>query len=346
MARGYSYYRYRRRRPRRYVRRWFKRRFRRYVNGSSKSVIRMKTSVDKVINLNSGSSSGPGEVNATNAFAGFNTNLGGNSVLSSPLYRTYCNLYEEVKLIGMRVSIAVTSVVGNATLPSLQIFTAWDRRHGVAEAAYTAAEIKAASSYNVATALNNNVAKLTRSIYASDLMEKAQWHDCSINITPPAQAGDPTVYTDAAYAGAGFNPNFFSPCFFLCFQSPTLAPANATTVTASVTVTYYMAFRNPKYGAGASAAAMKSLGGVPLPDADGDMDDDGDLDGPGPDEAVPAARSVEASLDPPPKPMSGRMAAREAHRAMIRAKQAREAAETAPAPKAPRLPVVVIPPNV
>lgn len=261
-------YRYRRYRPRRYVRRWFRRRFRRYVNGSSKSTVRLRTSVDKVVDLNSGSAAGPGQVNTTNCFGDNVIATPGSTVLASPLYRTYCSLYEEVKCIGMKINVSVNSVVGNATLPSLQIFTAWDRRHGATEAAWTSDEIKNSSSYNVATAVNNNVCKLTRSLYASDLMEKAQWHDCSIT-------NDLTKYRDTAYYTAADNPNFFSPAFFMCLQSPTLAAA--TTVSVTISVTYYMAFRNPKYGGAASSAKLASLGGV-LGDGLNPGGDDGDDD--------------------------------------------------------------------
>lgn len=57
----------------------------------------------------------------------------------------------------------------------------FDRRHGETEAAPDADAIKNASSMSVATALNNNVAKISRSCYASDLIEKAQWIDSSMD---------------------------------------------------------------------------------------------------------------------------------------------------------------------
>ena len=192
------------------------------------------------------------------------------SVLASPLYRTYCSLYEECKCIGMKVNISIASQIGQAALPSLQIYTAWDRRHGFSESDYTADQIKNSATYNVATALNNNVAKLTRSIYASDLMEKAQWHDCSFALN----SGD---YNDIAYIDAAANPGFFCPAFFFCFGSPSLdddhqAPA---TVAYQLSVVYYFAFRNPKFGATSGSSKLVSLGGVSydLDGGDGDIDD-------------------------------------------------------------------------
>lgn len=238
----------------------------------------MKTSVETTLTaVDTGYKAHPSGAVGIRAFG--STNDTAVSALNSPLYRTYCNLYEEVKLIGMRVQIAVSTQIGGAALPSLQIFTAWDRRHGLLEANYSGDQIKNSATYNVATALNNNIAKLTRSIYASDLMERAQWHDSKLNLN----AGS---YSDAAYAAAGNNPNFFSPAFFFSLCAPTLAQATAADL--QVSVVYYMAFRNPKYGGSGEAAKVSS---IPLDVQDlrggsGDMDkdtgdvmvDDGDLD--------------------------------------------------------------------
>lgn len=262
MARYYR--RYRRYRPRRYVRRWFRRRFRRYVNGSSKSSIRMKTAVDFSSTVQIPDKDHLSSVIGVNAFTP--TSSTSLSVLSSPLYRTYCSLYEECKCIGMRVSLSISSQIGGTALPSLQIYTAWDRRHGSTESLYTADQIRNSSTYNVATALNNNVAKLTRSIYASDLMEKAQWHDCTLDTA--------SGYADKAYTAAGNNPNFFAPCFFFCFASPSLAGQQSpATVGYSISTVYYFAFRNPKYGGASGATKVISLGAVTADFGEGDIDD-------------------------------------------------------------------------
>lgn len=195
-----AYYRRRyRRRPRRYVRRYFRRRFRRYVNGSSKSTVRMKTSVEFNGTVSIQDASHLSDVVQFGALSKAPTAGNGRSALASPLYRTYCSLYEECKVIGMKVQVSIASQIGGITLPSLQIYTAWDRRHGATEPSFTADDIKNSATYNVSTALNNNVAKLTRSIYASDLMEKAQWHDCSYSTS----AGN---YQDDAYEDAKLNP--------------------------------------------------------------------------------------------------------------------------------------------
>ena len=306
---------YYRRRPRRYVRRWFRRRFRRYVNGSSKSTIRVKTAVQAAYKLTSGYESTLGNISGIAAFGSAATAGGGVGVLASPLYRQYCNMYEEVKCIGMKVNIAVASPIGGAAIPSLQIYTAWDRRHGYDEENYTAQQIKDSATYNVATALNNNVAKLTRSLYASDLMEKAQWHDC----TYKTEAG---YYVDKAYEASSVNPNFFCPALFFCFGSPALNQAGETDVNVQVSITYYMSFRNPKFGAASGNAKLVDLGTrtedivrAAAPDA---MDDGGDID------SAPEVQAV-ADIDVSDMSVEQANSALEARRRQLRAARAKTA---------------------
>lgn len=236
----------------------------------------------------------------------FNNESVTENLTSNPLFKAYHNLYDEMKMIGMKVNISVTDVVGNSTLPSLQIYTAWDRRHGYNEPNPTAAELKAMSTMNVATALNNNVAKISRSIYASDLIEKAQWMDSDLD------SGDGHV---VAWQVAGKNPNFFSPAFYMAFGSPSLAQATeVASVHFNIQVTYYMAFRCPKYG-GSSSTKDLPVKEVELLDDDGDLDDEDMLVDRGPpvtdvDRTINQSRAHRAammdapgpSLEPPERP--------------------------------------------
>lgn len=167
------------------------------------------------------------------------------SALNSPLYLQYCQLYDEVKCIGTKASISIGTPIGTATVPSLTIVTAWDRRlstHDIGnEPGF--AQLKNYGSQQTAVAVNNSIAKLVRSCYASDLLEKAQWHDCTVQVAQ----GDAV---DMAWAAAGENPNFFCPGMWLgVAQGNTQA---AQTITFQVEINYYFAFRNPKYGASAS----------------------------------------------------------------------------------------------
>lgn len=253
-----AYYRRRRYfRRRRYGRRYRRRRSyaRRYVNASSRSSIRMKCVVTGSGTLKSGY-----EDTLSDSVFKVEPLLAAGAgnpvpVVSSPLFQAYQNLYEEMKMIGMKVQISVTDQIGGSTLPSLQIYTAWDRRKGYSESAFTPAQVKNSASNNVATALNNNVAKLSRSIYASDLIEKAQWFDSS-------PAGDVAGGTSTAYISANTNPNFFCPTFYMVFGSPSLnAGSQVSSVHFSISVTYYVAFRNPRFGgSGGSSKELPAKG--------------------------------------------------------------------------------------
>lgn len=257
----------------------------------------MKTSVENTFTMSSGLAGAPGPVSAIIAFARSST---GNqlSVLNSPLYRTYCNLYDSVKCIGMKVLFSIVDSVGTADLPSVQIYTAWDRCHlGNGDPAPDPGDLKNMSTYNVATALNNNVAKITRSLYASDLMEKAIWHDCTLTPDDPA---NPTYWDDTVYKNSA-NLNMFSPSLFLSLVTPTLAAGKTVNVT--VSVVYYMAFRNPRFGGSGGFNTREDVigervRGIPPAGDDGDMDDGGDLLMDDVSNAPDGAAS--ASADPPP----------------------------------------------
>lgn len=250
-----SYYRrsYRSLRPRRRYRRYFRRKFRSYarkfVNGSSRSSIRLKVPVSLSVSWTQDANTiGSTPTRICPMFDSSRTS----SALTSTLYRTYCGLYDEMKVIGMKARLNISSQIGGTDIPSLQIYSGFDRRYGYGETAPTFAELKTYSTYSCATAVNNSVAKLERSIYASDLMERAQWHDCSLEDT----AG---VYSDKAYHTAGENPNFFVPALFLAIAVP--GQTEQKTVNGTVDVTYYFAFRNPKYGgsAGANRLAVEDV---------------------------------------------------------------------------------------
>ena len=260
----YSYRRrYYRRRPKRYVRRYFRRRFRRFVNGSSKSMCRVKIPVQTTIQaVQAANTQGTGVM----YYSSFSDSNSWGSPLSSSLYRIYANLYDEVKCIGMKFKLNVSNPIGTSEIPSLQIYSAFDRRCGKGEDAPTFAELKTYSTAAVATAVNNSVAKVVRSIYASDLMEKAQWHDCTVKV-------DNGVYYDVAYNAAGPNPNFFVPALILAFNVPNAPADQSQTIKATVDITYYYAFRNPKYGAGAANRAE-----VPVRQVAAMADGDDDLD--------------------------------------------------------------------
>lgn len=257
------YSRYRRYPARRYWRRYYRSRYaRKYVNASSKSSVRMKTAVNGTFNATAGY--GNSNTGATlYYFNPYSANTDTLSAANSPLYRTYCNLYEEVKMIGAKVNMSIVSAVGGSDIPSVQIYSCWDRKHGYGEAVPTVSDVRSSSTSNVATALNNNVAKLTRSCYASDLMEKATWIDSTLDET--------NNYRNIAWTTAATNPNMFCPTFMFFLNCPSLGAT--TTISVSMSIVYYFAFRNPRYGGTPSTAKVETeMLTKTVPNIDDDMD--------------------------------------------------------------------------
>lgn len=273
MAYGYRRrYRYRRYRPRRYVRRWFRRRMRRFVNGSSKSSVRVKVPITKTFSVSAVTSNGavfaqpiyPWQYGATTTMF---------SACNSPLYQLYCNLYDEVKCIGCKVVLSIGTPIGTSSVPSATFVTAWDRRLSLPEisgAKPTFSDLLNYASQQKATAVNNSIAKLRRSCYASDLLEKAQWHDCSLEEGPNDTMGDPALHA------AGANPNFFAPGMWIGVSQ---TGATAQTISMQADVIWYFAFRNPKYGAASSSKGVESRSLPVMADMEHeDLADDEEMD--------------------------------------------------------------------
>lgn len=251
---------------------------RRYVNGSSRSQVRLKVPVTFTPSFPSVTASGAVTVAIQPFYDAITTaaatSNAARSALMSPLYRQYCSLYEEVKCVGMKVKLAVTSNVGTSDIPSLQIYTAFDRRGSWNEQSGlpTFADIKNYATFSAATAVNNSVAKLERSIYASDIMERAQWHDCTLTSIPSTS----NSYRDAAYYQADSNVNFFAPTMYINVAIP--QGTVSQTVNTVCEVMYYFAFRNPKFGASSGASSKFTSDPIdfqsrPSMDDDGRMDD-------------------------------------------------------------------------
>lgn len=199
------------------------------------------------------------------------------------IYQTYCDLYDEVKLDQMQVTLSILDPLGSATFPSMSIATGWDRKAALNEtletedwmeervpgynntAAYppTAAQ----TNYNLlisnsyprsydalvsgpaaaeSTAINNSVAKVFRYVKASDILERSTFHDSTIRIF-----NNGTGYYDNAY---GYNSHTdvkgfgFCPTFYFAVKLMGANAADGAAVNIQAEVNYYFTFRNPKFG--------------------------------------------------------------------------------------------------
>ena len=297
-------------RYRRY-RRWYKRKYRRFANGTSRSRVRVKVPVQFNVALSVPAGSTESNVmticpfyNNSTATAGTLSEAAVRGGLStSQLFINYGNLYDSFKVDGMKVAVSITSPVGagQGAFPSLSVYTAWDRkfeRNDFDTAAHypTVANMRTSSSFLASTAVNNSITKLKRSCYASDLLEKASFIDChGTNLANQQIAGVAAqtlqAFTTSAAGAQLSNPAFCPGFMFGVDTGSSIDAQNARPVTLVVEVMYYVTFRNPKYGAAASAAKIDAIErSVDF----GDLDDDGDMDAPPP---PPAAATQPDDVD-------------------------------------------------
>ena len=154
------------------------------------------------------------------------------------------------------------------------------------------------SSASIVSAINNSVAKTSRSCWASDIQERTVFHDCDVG------AGANSATVDVDFTRNASKVGYFSPLLLLGLRLAA-APQSDIVVQVLIEQTYYFTFRNPKYGGSSTStvstrsAAVESVSGVPLMaqrsdtrrlDTEGDMDDSGGLDDEDAAAAAPAAR--------------------------------------------------------
>lgn len=263
-------YRYR---PRRYVRRYIRRRFKKFVNGSSKSRIRVKVPFSGAVTFTQQANAAysdiltlsPVQYCTDGAVADNTATAYPFSAISNALFTNYAALYDEVKCDGVKLQVAITDAIPNTNWNCVTIHTCWDRktiRSDYADAP-NAADIVNSATYIPATALNNSVAKIVRSCYPSDLLEKITFVDSN---TPPAGAIT-QVYGVAnkhmrSITALGVTSTTqmsvgFTPTLSMCVSTGE-APAALRTLHVRIEGMAYYTFRNPKFG-GSSSNKMAPL---------------------------------------------------------------------------------------
>lgn len=209
------------------------------------------------------------------------------AAVSKKIYQTYCDLYDEVKLDQMQVTLSILDPLGSATFPSMSIATGWDRKASLAETVETYDWIQArvpgsndtttyppataARNYKLiisrefppsydalvagpaaseSTAINNSVAKVFRYVKASDLLERNTFHDCSLTTSASGTFDSSAFANHVDVRGLGFCPTFY----FAVKLMGTNAGAGSS-VNIQAEVNYYFTFRNPKFGGDVFASA-------------------------------------------------------------------------------------------
>lgn len=210
-------------------------------------------------------------------------------LIQSQLYRTYCQLYDEVKIDWVSYEISILDPIGSGAgnYAAMRMWTAVDRRvtRGDlvdANEQPSAPQIRNMSSAQGTMFVNNSRAVVRRYLAASDLGERITYHDCSFS---SSAVGSPLQFYDNAWYAGASNITFFCPglWFFLECVS-TQAAQHSCNV--SVKCKYGVTFRNAKFGlavtgnAGPKAVAKEVGRVVPeievLPDDEEDEMADGE----------------------------------------------------------------------
>ena len=297
-------YKYRRRYGRRYSRyrrygsysRYRRRRYGTSSTASNRGRIRVRVPVQKVISCPVASGDYDSKIITSHPWyqssdADISTSpYGVCSAVTSPLYRAYTGLYDQVKCDGVVSRISLVTAIGASGLPAVQVVSAYDRLGNKNEVRnvdlVTTSDLFDYSSASIVSAINNSVAKTSRSCWASDIQERTVFHDCNVG------AGASSATVDVDFNSNASKVGYFSPLLLLGLR---LAAAPQTDIIVQVLIeqTYYFTFRNPKYGGSSTStvstrsAAVESVSGVPVMtqrsdtrrlETEGDMDDAGGLD--------------------------------------------------------------------
>jgi len=309
-------YKYRRRYGRRYSRyrrygsysRYRRRRYGTSSTASNRGRIRVRVPVQKVISCPVASGEYDSKIITSHPwYQSSDADISANpygvcAAVSSPLYRAYTGLYDQVKCDGVVSRISLVTAIGASGLPAVQVVSAYDRLGNKNEVRnlvrLATGDLFDYSSASIVSAINNSVAKTSRSCWASDIQERTVFHDCDVG------AGANSATVDVDFNSNASKVGYFSPLLLLGLRLAA-APQSDIVVQVLIEQTYYFTFRNPKYGGSSTStvstrsAAVESVSGVPVMaqrsdtrrlDTEGDMDDSGGLDDEDAAAAAPAAR--------------------------------------------------------
>ncbi|BDI21093.1 capsid protein [Hudisavirus sp.] len=254
-----SYYRYRRRRSGT------------SSNATNRGRIRVRVPIQQVLAVPVASGSTDSSIVTSSPFVSGAANRAPLAVcgaVGTPLYRAYANLYDQVKCDGVVTRLAILTPIGagtNVSPASVQVVMAYDRMGCQREVfnnplapqqPATTASLFDYSSATVVSAINNSVAKTSRSCWSSDLQERTSFHDSSLTTT---QAN--ADYCDADWVSNTDRVGYFAPMTVFGMRLPG-APSADFVIQVMLEQTYYFTFRNPKYG-GSANAGLQSVRHIP-----------------------------------------------------------------------------------
>ena len=264
-------YKYRRRYGRRYSsyrRRYYayrRRRSRTSSTATNRGRIRVRVPIQQVIAVPVAARSTDSSIVTSSPFVQGTSRYAPLAVcgaVATPLYRAYANLYDQVKCDGVVTRLAILTPIGagTSTSPSsVQVVMAYDRMGCQREVFNTAqdpeeplttASLFDFSSATVVSAINNSVAKTSRSCWSSDIQERTSFHDSTVTTT-----AQEATYVDYDWTSNSNRVPYFAPLTLIGMRLPG-APSADFVIQVMLEQTYYFTFRNPKYGGSANASTQ------------------------------------------------------------------------------------------
>ena len=221
------------------------------------------------------------------------------SAVASGLYRAYTRLYDQVKCDGVVSRVSLVTAIGAGGLPAVQVVSAYDRMGNKNEvlndADIAVGSLLNFSSASIVSAINNSVAKTSRSCWASDIQERTIFHDCSLGDDEAGADVDVDFNSNASKVGY-FSPLLLLDCVLLLLLPVTLLfrfSLNRHTTSPSVTpsmVVVPLLLTTRSSTAGVSGApVMSQRRDARSLDSEADMGDIGGLDDENRVAAAPAA---------------------------------------------------------
>lgn len=186
--------------------------------------------------------------------------VGFNSPLNDKQFRAMCHMFDQIKIIGMKVQLQITPCGANASavVAPCTVSTLWNRSATVNEvyapsntgptSAMSAADIEGCGSTQVSSLGGYSRYTVKRSIYCRDLQEKANWFDTNIMYWSTVGQSPLTQMAFTAWNGGSWvapyprDIHFFFPCLYFYLKRGITTPAETWYMTSRVT--YMCVFRN------------------------------------------------------------------------------------------------------
>ena len=177
----------------------------------------------------------------------------------------------------MKVKAAVTNTIGaGGNFAGVTVASVIERACNKEDVPPNSTNMNQWSSYSFRNVVNNSVAKISRSVWATDLNERIQFLDTELIATG---AGTPVAAPGnclRAWRDGSVGSSWFKPAIYLT-ATPDAAAAALRTITLMVEVVAYFTFRCPKYSTPGSSKSQDEFDRL-LDSTKGDQVDDHSFD--------------------------------------------------------------------